>query len=138
MIRYLSLNRNPFYAFLFSVAMLFAGLGTANAQCGTVSASPGFPATGCSGQFVAGQYIEVATASPANVLRWEYSTDGGATWNTIAGTVGVNPLTYTYLNTISGGNFYVGTPHGIGIREDDSAITRDTSRFVPHFFRPAP
>ena len=31
-----------------------------------------------------------------------------------------------------------GTPHGIGIREDDSAITRDTSRFVPHFFRPAP
>ena len=25
---------------------------------------------------------------------------------------------------------------GLGIREDDSAITRDTSRFVPHFFQP--
>jgi glutathionylspermidine synthase len=23
---------------------------------------------------------------------------------------------------------------GIGIREDDGPITRDTSRFVPHFF----
>ena len=30
-----------------------------------------------------------------------------------------------------------GTPHGIGIREDDTPITRDTSRFVPHFFRGA-
>jgi glutathionylspermidine synthase len=29
-----------------------------------------------------------------------------------------------------------GIPRGIGIREDDTAITRDTSRFVPHFFRP--
>jgi glutathionylspermidine synthase len=29
-----------------------------------------------------------------------------------------------------------GTPRGVGIREDDTAITRDTSRFVPHFFRP--
>jgi glutathionylspermidine synthase len=25
-------------------------------------------------------------------------------------------------------------PAGIGIREDSTAITRDTSRFVPHFF----
>jgi glutathionylspermidine synthase len=25
-------------------------------------------------------------------------------------------------------------PAGIGIREDDGPITRDTSRFVPHFF----
>jgi glutathionylspermidine synthase len=30
-----------------------------------------------------------------------------------------------------------GVPHGIGIREDSGPITRDTSRFVPHFFRPA-
>jgi glutathionylspermidine synthase len=28
-----------------------------------------------------------------------------------------------------------GVPHGIGIREDSTPITRDTSRFVPHFFR---
>ena len=28
-----------------------------------------------------------------------------------------------------------GEPHGIGIREDATPITRDTSRFVPHFFR---
>ncbi|MEJ0015317.1 MAG: glutathionylspermidine synthase family protein [Acetobacteraceae bacterium] len=28
-----------------------------------------------------------------------------------------------------------GVPHGIGIREDATPITRDTSRFVPHFFR---
>ena len=25
-------------------------------------------------------------------------------------------------------------PAGIGIREDDTAITRDSSRFLPHFF----
>jgi glutathionylspermidine synthase len=30
-----------------------------------------------------------------------------------------------------------GKPHGIGIREDATLITRDTSRFVPHFFRSA-
>jgi glutathionylspermidine synthase len=30
-----------------------------------------------------------------------------------------------------------GQPHGIGIREDATPITRDTSRFVPHFFRSA-
>ncbi len=28
-----------------------------------------------------------------------------------------------------------GESKGIGIREDASPITRDTSRFVPHFFR---
>jgi len=27
---------------------------------------------------------------------------------------------------------------GLGIREDDTPITRDTSRFVPHFFQPRP
>jgi glutathionylspermidine synthase len=31
-----------------------------------------------------------------------------------------------------------GKPHGIGIREDSTPITRDTSRFVPHFFRSPP
>ena len=30
-----------------------------------------------------------------------------------------------------------GRPCGLGIREDETPITRDTSRFVPHFFRPA-
>jgi glutathionylspermidine synthase len=29
-----------------------------------------------------------------------------------------------------------GESAGIGIREDDSPITRDTSRFVPHRFDP--
>lgn len=29
-----------------------------------------------------------------------------------------------------------GRPHGLGIREDATPITRDTSRFVPHFFPP--
>jgi len=27
---------------------------------------------------------------------------------------------------------------GLGVREDDTPITRDTSRFVPHFFQPRP
>ena len=27
-------------------------------------------------------------------------------------------------------------PRGIGIREDATPITRDTSRFVPHYFLP--
>ena len=31
-----------------------------------------------------------------------------------------------------------GVPRGIGIREDSTPITRDTSRFVPHFFDPRP
>ena len=31
-----------------------------------------------------------------------------------------------------------GTPRGIGIREDATPITQDTSRFVPHFFDPRP
>jgi glutathionylspermidine synthase len=30
-----------------------------------------------------------------------------------------------------------GEPRGIGIREDSTPITRDTSRFVPHYFEPA-
>lgn len=29
-----------------------------------------------------------------------------------------------------------GRPCGLGIREDDTPVTRDTSRFVPHLFRP--
>jgi glutathionylspermidine synthase len=27
-----------------------------------------------------------------------------------------------------------GDPAGIGIREDDSPITKNTSRFLPHYF----
>jgi glutathionylspermidine synthase len=35
------------------------------------------------------------------------------------------------------GSWIVGdAPAGIGLREDDSAITRDSSRFVPHYFVP--
>ena len=35
------------------------------------------------------------------------------------------------------GSWVVGDePAGIGLREDDSAITRDSSRFVPHYFVP--
>jgi glutathionylspermidine synthase len=29
-----------------------------------------------------------------------------------------------------------GAPHGLGIREDSTPITRDSSRFVPHYFPP--
>ncbi|MDD3609804.1 MAG: glutathionylspermidine synthase family protein [Halothiobacillaceae bacterium] len=37
------------------------------------------------------------------------------------------------------GGWMVGdTAAGLGIREDATAITRDTSRFVPHFFHPEP
>jgi gliding motility-associated-like protein len=100
-------NRNLFNASLLTLVLFLAGLGRANAQCGNVTASVGFPPTGCAGQFIAGQYIQVATATPSNVLRWEYSTDGGATWTTISGTVGENPLQYTELNSLSGANFYV-------------------------------
>jgi len=33
------------------------------------------------------------------------------------------------------GSWIVGEhPAGIGIREDDSPITRNSSRFVPHYF----
>ena len=33
------------------------------------------------------------------------------------------------------GSWVIGDePAGIGIREDDTAITRDTSRFMPHYF----
>lgn len=31
-----------------------------------------------------------------------------------------------------------GVPHGIGVREDATPITRDTSCFVPHYFRSSP
>jgi glutathionylspermidine synthase len=35
------------------------------------------------------------------------------------------------------GSWVVGdAPAGIGLREDDSPITRDSSRFVPHYFEP--
>src|SRR5260221_2235992 len=36
--------------------------------------------------------------------------------------------------TVIGSWVVGGDPAGIGIREDDSPITRDTSRFVPHYF----
>jgi glutathionylspermidine synthase len=36
--------------------------------------------------------------------------------------------------TVIGSWVVGGAPAGIGIREDDSPITRDTSRFVPHYF----
>ena len=38
---------------------------------------------------------------------------------------------------VIGGWMIAGRPHGIGLREDRTPITRDTSRFVPHFFRSA-
>ena len=36
---------------------------------------------------------------------------------------------------VIGGWIIAGRPRGIGIREDSTPITRDTSRFVPHYFR---
>jgi len=35
--------------------------------------------------------------------------------------------------TVIGSWIVAGQPAGIGIREDDTPITRDTSRFVPHY-----
>ena len=39
---------------------------------------------------------------------------------------------------VIGGWIISGQPHGIGIREDTTPITRDSSRFVPHYFRSSP
>jgi glutathionylspermidine synthase len=39
---------------------------------------------------------------------------------------------------VIGGWIIAGQPHGIGIREDTTPITRDTSRFLPHYFRSHP
>lgn len=39
---------------------------------------------------------------------------------------------------VIGGWIIAGVPKGIGIREDSTPITRDTSRFVPHYFRSTP
>lgn len=38
-------------------------------------------------------------------------------------------------HTVVGGWVVGNTAAGMGIREDDTAITRDTSRFIPHFIR---
>jgi glutathionylspermidine synthase len=39
---------------------------------------------------------------------------------------------------VIGGWIIGGQSHGIGIREDKTPITRDTSRFVPHYFKSEP
>jgi glutathionylspermidine synthase len=37
--------------------------------------------------------------------------------------------------TVIGSWVVAGNPAGIGIREDDTAVTRDSSRFVPHYIK---
>ncbi len=60
------------------------------------------------------------------------------------GTYGAEGFIYqeTKLPPCFEGNYSVvgswivnGLPAGIGIREDDTPVTRNTSRFVPHFFK---
>ena len=48
---------------------------------------------------------------------------------------GVAPLPDSTADYPVIGSWIVGDePAGIGIREDDSPITRNSSRFVPHYF----
>lgn len=89
MIRYLSFNRNLFYAFLFSLTMLFAGLDSANAQC------PAATYTGSGGPYcVSGSpgFTLQSNASNPNIQKWQYSIDFGATWVDIPSS---NTATYT-------------------------------------------
>lgn len=64
---------------------------------------------------------------------------------TTDGTYGSEGFIYQKMETLPNfdGNYAVvgswvinNMPAGIGIREDDTPITRNTSRFVPHYFKP--
>jgi glutathionylspermidine synthase len=41
---------------------------------------------------------------------------------------------FFFQSAVIGSCVVASQPAGIGIREDDTAITRDTSRFLPHYF----
>jgi glutathionylspermidine synthase len=77
----------------------------------------------------------------ANVSRY----DGATTLEETEGTYGAEGFVYqqTRLLPCFEGNYPVigswvisGYPAGIGIREDHSPVTTNTSRFVPHYFKP--
>jgi len=74
----------------------------------------------------------------ANITAPGIATDGPY------GAEGFVHQQYAELPRINGRHALIGSwivqgeSRGIGIREDDGPITRDTSRFVPHFFRPRP
>ncbi|MBF0519572.1 MAG: glutathionylspermidine synthase family protein [Nitrospirae bacterium] len=70
---------------------------------------------------------------------------GNSIIETTDGTYGSEGFVYQEIRALpefSGNHAVVGSwvingqPAGIGIREDDSAITKNTSRFVPHYFKP--
>jgi glutathionylspermidine synthase len=71
----------------------------------------------------------------ANITAPGYATDGPY------GAEGFVHQAWAPLPVIDGryaviGSWVIaGVPHGISIREDSTPITRDGSRFVPHFFR---
>ncbi len=93
MTKYLSSNRNHFYAFLLTIAMLFAGLGNANAQC------PAAGYTGSGGPYcVSGSpgFTLQSNASNPNVIKWQYSIDFGSSWVDIpaSGTSTYAPATF--------------------------------------------
>ncbi len=100
MIRYLSFNRNLFYAFLFSLTMLFAGLDSANAQC------PAATYTGSGGPYcVSGSpgFTLQSNASNPNIQKWQYTIDFGSSWVDIPSS---NTSTYT-PSAFPGGSYQI-------------------------------
>ncbi|MEO7531532.1 MAG: gliding motility-associated C-terminal domain-containing protein [Sediminibacterium sp.] len=57
----------------------------------------------------------VLTGYLGTVLQWEFSTDYGATWNIIAGTVGTNQGTYDYNNLTITTLFRALVQNGVGM-----------------------
>ena len=71
-------------------------------------------------------------AAPGIATDGPYDSDGFAyqAWAELPCFDGRYPVIGSWL--------VAGRAHGIGIREDSTPITRDTSRFVPHLFDPNP
>lgn len=88
---------------------------------GAVVRKPIFGREGANVQVIEAGQAEVATDGPYGAEGFVYQT-------------------HVPLPDFSGNYPVLGTwviasrPAGLGIREDETAITRDTSRFVPHFF----
>ncbi len=96
--KFLKQTRLIFFALLLLVTSASYG----QSPCGNVSTSVGFPNPGCEFGFVAGDYLEVSTASAVFVDSWEYSYDGGGSFTTIIGSGGNNQLPFGLLNGIGG------------------------------------
>ena len=75
-----------------------------------------------------GANVSITTAQGTLEAPGEYGEEGYI-WQAY------HPLPAFGANYTVIGSWIVGEePAGIGIREDDTPITRDTSRFVPHYF----